>query len=103
MPPKPDHSMFDDIWEESSFAAAVYDLGFEEGLKRGREESLKQAREAAQMEGARDFAQKVLERRFGSLSEVLCAALWSADMATLADIFINATTLDELKKRLGIS
>lgn len=88
-------NMFNDIWDESSFAGAIYDIGFEEGLKRAREE--------AQMEGMRAFAQKVLERRFGPLSEELCVPLWAADKATLVDILVNRTTLDDVKKRLDIS
>lgn len=96
MPTRPDHNMFDDTWEESSFAEVIYDLGFDIGF----EEGLKRACEELRIEGMRAFVQKALERRFGSLSEALGAA---ADKATLVDILANAATLDEMKKRLGIS
>ena len=107
MPPKPDRNMFDDIWEESSFAGAIYDTGYEIGYQIGYgigfNEGLKRACDEAQMEGTRAFAQKVLERRFGPLSEELCVALWAADKATLVDILVNGTTLGDVRKRLGIS
>lgn len=52
---------------------------------------------------------KVLERRFGPLSDELRAALQTADENTLMNIVANivahlaAETLDDVKKRLGVS
>lgn len=87
--------MLEDIWNESSFAGAIYDIGVEDGLTIAREET--------RVAGMRAFAQKVLERRFGPLHESLRAALWAADTAALVEILAELTTLDDVKARLGIS
>lgn len=103
MPPKPDYNMLEDIWNESSFAGAIYDIGVEDGLTIACEEAHVAGMRAFAPSRLRAFAQKVLERRFGPLHESLRAALWAADTAALVEILAELTTLDDVKARLGIS
>lgn len=93
--------MIDDIWKESSFAGAVFDLGVEEGLEKG----LVRGREEGRAAGMRALTQTALEGRFGPLSEELRTALQAAGDTVLMGIVANlqVETLDDVKARLGIS
>lgn len=86
-----------DIWKESSFAEAAYEIFHDELVAEGKAEG--------ELTGARELARVALEGRFGTLSEDMLATLTTADQQTCRDIVAHLTTdtLDEARARLGLS
>ena len=86
--------MIEDIWKESSFAGAVYDLAVEEGELRGRAEG--------EARGLREAIQLVLEGRFGALDTSIIQALELKSGDELKEIRRHAgtDTLEEARQRL---
>ncbi len=74
-----------DLWEESSLKDALAVRERERGMGR--------------------MAQKVLERRFGPLSDDVVTALSASDEATLDEIgdHVMTDTLEQVRARLGLS
>ena len=88
------HPMVEELLKHSSFAQALK----EEGREEGREEGLT----AGRIEEARRMAQVGLEKRFGTLSDDVLAAIQAADEATLENV-VGARTLEEARAHLGLS
>lgn len=86
-------SMIHDIWKESSFAEAAYEIFHDELVAKGK------------TEGERELARVALEGRFGTLSEDMLAAIATADQETCRDIVAHLTTdtREEARARLGLS
>lgn len=85
--------MIHDIWKESSFAEAAYEIFHDELVAKGKAES------------ERELARVALEGRFGVLSEDVLAALATAGQETCRAIVAHLTTdtLEESRARLGLS
>ena len=71
-----------EIWKESSYKDAI--------------------REHARKTTARRMARVALEKRFGSLSDDVLAAIQAADEATLEEV-VGSNSLAEARKHLGLS
>lgn len=84
--------MIKDIWNESSFAGAAYDLFRPELVAEGL------------AEGMREIAQVGLEGRYGTLDADIIAALATADEATCRAIVAHLTTdtMEAVRQRLGL-
>lgn len=89
--------MIHDIWKESSFAEAAYEIFHDELVAKGKVEG--------ELAGAREMARAGLEGRFGALSEDVLSALASADQETCRALVAHLTTdtLEEARARLGLS
>lgn len=89
--------MIHDIWKESSFAEAAYEIFHDELVAKGKAEG--------KSEGERELARVALEGRFGALSEDVLAALAHADQETCRDIVAHLTTdtLNEARAQLGLT
>jgi hypothetical protein len=82
-------------WEEeqqmpyiTSFERLSRAEGVEEGLERGLEEGLERGR----MEEKRAAVHRLVDARFGTMSEALSAQIEAADGATLDDLLLRAAT-----------
>ncbi len=93
--------MIKDIWEESSFADAAYDIFHDRLIAEGEAKGEAKGEATA----TREMARLALEGRYGALSDDLVTALASADPAACRAIVAHLTTdtLEQVRERLELT
>jgi len=99
------NTMIKDIWEESSFADAAYDIFHDRLVAEGKAVGEAMGRAEGEATAARELAQLALEGRYGALSDDLVTTLASADPAACRAIVAHLTTdtLEQVRERLGLT
>jgi hypothetical protein len=95
------NGMIKDIWEESSFADAAYDIFHDRLIAEGEAKGEAKGEATA----TREMARLALEGRYGALSDDLVTALASADPAACRAIVAHLTTdtLEQVRERLELT